>query len=182
MLANRQFLRLALFGVSEMNNSRKPWMPCLFERLLDDEPRKQVEAWDRHHCDMRMMRQIVQRNITQILNTANIERQLHPQRHRYVAQSVINYGIGPLVGGYSTPHNWSDLETMIRQALIRFEPRLIPETILISLIGDRQSPACNGIIKFEIRGKVWWQPQPFDLAVGARYDIETDSATLTIND
>ncbi|PKH20118.1 type VI secretion system baseplate subunit TssE [Enterobacterales bacterium CwR94] len=163
------------------NNRRKPWLPCLLDRLLDDEPRKQVETWDRYHFDARALRKIIQQNIAEILNTANIEERLHPLRHRYTAGSVLNYGISPQVGGYSTPHNWSDLERMIRDALIRFEPRLIPDSIVINLIGDRQAPACNGIIQFDIRALVWWDPQPFDLAIGARYDLETDSASVTLN-
>lgn len=126
------------------------------------------------------MRNLIQRNILDILNTANIEDRLNKHRHREVASSVMNYGISPLVGGYSTPHNWTVIERMIRDALLRFEPRLIPESIMIALVGDQKSPVCNGVIQFEIRALVKWQPQPFDLCIDARYDSETDSASLTL--
>ncbi|MGQ8817924.1 type VI secretion system baseplate subunit TssE [Serratia sp. NA_13] len=159
---------------------RKPFLPCLLERLLDDEPRKQIETWDRYHFNARTMRTLIQRNIADILNTANMEDQLDKVRHRDTAASVINFGISPLVGGYATLRSWGVLEHMIREAIIRFEPRLIADSIIITLLGDTQSPACNGIIQFEIRALVKWDPQPFDLFLGARYDIETDSAGVTL--
>lgn len=163
-----------------MNTKRKAFLPCLLERLLDDEPKKSTEAWDRYHFDAKAMRTMIQRNIIDILNTANIEERLSKHKHKEVAASVMNFGISPLVGGYSTPHNWTLIERIIREALLRFEPRLIPESIMIGLKGDQKSPMCNGIIQFEIRALVKWQPQPFDLCLDARYESETDSASLTL--
>ncbi|WON77494.1 type VI secretion system baseplate subunit TssE [Serratia sp. UGAL515B_01] len=164
-----------------MKAKRKPFLPCLWDRLLDDEPRQQTEAWDKYHFDIRAMRAMVQRNIFDILNTANIESRLTAGRHREVASSVLNFGISPLVGGHATPHNWTIIERMIREALLRFEPRLLPESIIINLHGDKKSPVSNGVINFEIRGLVAWDPHPFDLSLGARYDIETDSASVKLN-
>ena len=163
-----------------MNVRRKPFLPCLLDRLLDDEPRNQVEVWDRYHFDARKYREVIQRDITEILNTANIEKQLNPFKHKQVATSVVNYGISPLVGGYSTPHNWSAIERMVRDSLIRFEPRLIKDSIIISLHGDHHAPVSNGILHFEIRALVDWEPQPFELCLSTRYDVETDSAGVTL--
>jgi type VI secretion system protein ImpF len=132
------------------------------------------------------MRTLIQRNITDIFNTANtantanMEDGLDKVRHGSIAVSVVNFGISPLVGGYATLRSWGALEYMIREAIIRFEPRLIADSIIITLLGDMQSPVCNGIIQFEIRALVKWDPQPFDLFLGARYDIETDSAGVTL--
>lgn len=163
-----------------MNNRRKPFPPCLLERLLDEEPRKETEPWDSYHFDARMMRTLIQRNIADILNTANIATRLDVKRHGQVASSVVNFGTSPLVGGHAMQHSWSVLERTIREAIINFEPRLIADSIIISLLGDIQAPACNGIIQFEIRALVKWEPQPFDLCIAGRYDIETESAGLIL--
>lgn len=163
-----------------MNSKRKQFLPCLLERLQDDEPRKLIEPWDRYHFDARKMRTLIQNNIADILNVANMEHQLNVKYHGEVAASVVNFGLSPIVGGYTTSESWGSIEQRIRQAIIRFEPRLIADSVMVTLAGDAESPVCNGIIEFEIRALVKWDPQPFDLCIGARYDTETESAGLTL--
>ncbi|EKS6740451.1 GPW/gp25 family protein [Enterobacter ludwigii] len=163
-----------------MNSQRKQFLPCLLDRLLDDEPRKQIEAWDKYHYDARKMRALIQNNITDILNVANMEDQLDVNIHNEVASSVVNFGISPVIGRHATSESWASVERKIRDAIIRFEPRLIADSVMIILNGDTESPARNGIIEFEIRALVYWIPQPFDLSLGARYDTETESAGLVI--
>ncbi|EPH6015285.1 TPA: GPW/gp25 family protein, partial [Yersinia enterocolitica] len=75
----------------------------------------------------------------------------------------------------STPHNWTTIERIIREAIIRFEPRIIAE----SLVVNQQHNARNGIIQFEIRGLIEWDPYPIDLCIGGAYDVETDQAELS---
>lgn len=157
---------------------KKPFLPCLLDRLLDDEPKRADEPWDKFHYDQRKMKALILKNISEVLNNANIEPQLDAFKHSAVATSVINYGISPQAGSYSNTHNWTRLEQLIRDALIRFEPRLIPESIIVSLNGERLSPVNQGIISFNIQALVAWFPQPFDLSLGARYEVETESMNL----
>ncbi|HDM8325877.1 TPA: type VI secretion system baseplate subunit TssE, partial [Yersinia enterocolitica] len=77
---------------------KRQFLPTLLERLLDDEPKKLLEPHDKFFYDSRTMRKLVQRNIAEILNNANIDDRLDEQRHKWVAKSVLNYGISPLVG------------------------------------------------------------------------------------
>lgn len=155
-----------------------PFPPGLLERLLDDEPRVQTEEWNKYHFDARTMRAVVQRSIAELLNTTNIEGSLDATRHNEVMASTLNYGISPLIGGYASSRNWNSLEIKVRNALIRFEPRLIPDSIVINCSGNRQSPSSNGIINFEIHALINWHPHPIDLALKALYDVETDRANL----
>lgn len=160
---------------------KKPYLPCLLERLLDDEPRKREEIWDKFHFDQRKMKSLIMANISEILNNANIEPQLDACIHREVVSSVLNYGISSQVGSYSNTHNWNRLEHLIREALIRFEPRLLADSIIVSLNGERRSPVKQGIISFTIHALVNWSPHPFDLSLGARYEIETESISLQLS-
>ncbi|CFV34422.1 type VI secretion system baseplate subunit TssE [Yersinia pseudotuberculosis] len=153
---------------------KKQFLPALLERLLDDEPKKHIEPHDKFFYDSRTMRKLVQRNISEILNNANIEDRLDPQRHKWVATSVLNYGISPLVGLYAVPHNWATIERIIREPIIRFEPRIMAESLVVS----QQLQARNGIIQFEIRGLIKWNPHPIDLCIEGAYDVETDNAEL----
>ncbi|CNF55850.1 type VI secretion system baseplate subunit TssE [Yersinia mollaretii] len=153
---------------------KRQFLPALLERLLDDEPKKLLEPHDKFFYDSRMMRKLVQRNIGEILNNANIDDRLNEQRHKWVATSVLNFGIAPLVGRHSTPHNWNTIERVIREAIIRFEPRVMTESLVVS----QQHNARNGIVQFEIRGLIHWDPHPIDLCVEGAYDVETDQAEL----
>ncbi|PIJ48301.1 lysozyme [Erwinia sp. OLTSP20] len=162
-----------------MTLRRNPFPPCLLERLFDNEPKVESEVWDKYHFDSRAMRAVVQRNIAELLNTANFEERLDENRHREIFSSTLNYGISPLIGGYAASHSWNDLEIKIRNALLRFEPRLIADSIVIVPSGEVLSPVHHGIINFDIYGLIDWHPQPVDLAIKARYDIETDRAGLS---
>ena len=159
-----------------LNNKSYP--PCLLQRLLDDEPRTQAEAWGKFGFDERRMRVLIQENIADILNTVNSERAFNSEQYPYPAASVVNFGIASMVGEYSMAQGWRQLEQQIREAIIRFEPRIAAETLVISLLGDIQSPACNGIIHFEIRALVQMNSYSFGLRLNAHYDIENDSALI----
>ncbi|ARB86369.1 MULTISPECIES: type VI secretion system baseplate subunit TssE [Yersinia] len=153
---------------------KRQFLPTLLERLLDDDPKKLLEPQDKFFYDSRTMRKLVQRNIAEILNNANIDDQLDEQRHKWVAKSVLNYGIAPLVGRYSTPYNWMTIERIIREAIIRFEPRIIAESLVVNKLHN----ARNGIAQFEIRGLIAWNPHPIDLSIEGAYDFETSQAEL----
>ncbi len=159
--------------------NKPPFLPCLLNRLLDNEPKKQQEPWDKFHYGQNKMRTLIQQNIIDILNNTNIESQLDPVHHNNVVESVLNYGVAPLMGNYIGAQQWKILEQSVRAALIRFESRLRPHSLMLILEGDKRSPSCNGIISFNIRALVYWSPQPFDLSLRARYDTETEVTTVT---
>ncbi|WP_241585958.1 type VI secretion system baseplate subunit TssE [Rosenbergiella epipactidis] len=159
--------------------SNESYPPCLLQRLLDDEPRTSTEsARGKFDYDERRMHAIIKENITDILNTVNSEKAVNRERYPHPAASVVNFGIAAMVGEYSMAQRWCQHEQQIREAIIRFEPRIAAETLVIALLGDIQSPACNGIIHFEIRAIVQLSSYSFGLRLNAHYDIENESAVI----
>lgn len=158
-----------------------PFLPCLLERLLDDEPKKAEEPWDKFYYDQKKMKVLITQNISEILNNANIEPNLDASVHNEVTRSVLNYGISPQVGSYSNTHNWLRIETLIRDALIRFEPRLIPESVTVRLNGEDGSPVKHGLLSFHINALIAWPPYPFELRLSACYEGETESVNLQLD-
>lgn len=154
------------------------FLPTLFERLLDNEPKKQQESFDAFYFDARTMRSVVQKDISYLLNNTNIEDRLDEHRHNAVCDSVINYGIAPFSGKYANHHNWNVIEKSIRKALLRFESRIIPESLLVRPLSDKDVLGKNGIVLFEIRGLIEWHPHPIDLCINGAYDIETAKVDL----
>lgn len=154
---------------------KKPFAPVLLDRLLDEEPKARQEAPEASFIGARRYRQLVLRDIDVLLNNTNIEALIDPVRHPAVAGSVINHGLAPLTGKYATPHSWTIVEQAIRNALLRFEPRLIPQSLVVR---PKRQKASGTTLPFEIAGLLYWQPEPLELMINGSYDTETDKTTL----
>ncbi|MBL7635704.1 type VI secretion system baseplate subunit TssE [Atlantibacter hermannii] len=158
---------------------KRPYLPTLFDRLLDDEPKQLHEAYDVCFYDARTMRRLVQRDIAAILNNTNIEDRLEEKRDAPALESVVNYGVAAMTGKFGSSDNWALMEKRIRSALLRFEPRLIPESLLVRLLTGKDEPSRGGLILFEIRALIYWDPNPIDLCVNGVYDRETEHIALS---
>ncbi|ELQ6262280.1 GPW/gp25 family protein [Cronobacter malonaticus] len=154
---------------------KKQFAPTLLDRLLDDEPKARHEAYDASFTNARRYRQQVLRDIDVLLNNTNIETLIDPVRHPAVVNSVINHGLAPLSGKYATPQSWAAVEQAIRNALLRFEPRIIPASLVVR--PKRQSTPGTTLL-FEIAALLYWQPEPVGLVVSGSYDTETEKTTL----
>ncbi|TBL70814.1 type VI secretion system baseplate subunit TssE [Hafnia alvei] len=126
------------------------------------------------------MRSIVQRDVTDLINHTNIEDTLNEFQHKLVAGSVLNYGVSALVGTQGNHHNWNVIEQKIRNTILCFEPRIIPETLLVRSLQNVESVAKYAIIIFEIRGLIYWSPSPIDLYMSGRYDFESEKVDLKL--
>lgn len=161
-----------------MMEPRKQFLPTLLDRLLDDQPKAQQERFDRFFFNASQMRAIVLRDVLTILNSTNIEDRLTAERHQYVAESVINYGIRPVTGTHPTQHDWTVTEKNFREAILRFEPRIIPESLRVTLPDKQEGSFKNGMLLFEIHGLIYWDPHPIDLAASFLHDRENDKVIL----
>ncbi|AHB71279.1 hypothetical protein P262_04092 [Cronobacter malonaticus] len=92
-----------------------------------------------------------------------------------MVNSVINHGLAPLSGKYATPQSWAAVEQAIRNALLRFEPRIISASLVVR--PKRQSTPGTTLL-FEIAALLYWQPEPVGLVVSGSYDTETEKTTL----
>ncbi|MFP2516959.1 type VI secretion system baseplate subunit TssE [Buttiauxella agrestis] len=156
-----------------MDNKRQ-FLPTLFERLQDDEPKTKSEPFDKFFFNAQMMRKIVQRDIVAILNNSNIETKINEEKYPWIAKSVLNYGVAPLVGSYADSYNWSRIERNVRNAILRFEPRVIGASLMVRPLPAKNGPSKNGVVFFEIRGLIAWQPYPIDLCFNGAYDMEME--------
>ncbi|KLG05496.1 lysozyme [Enterobacter cloacae subsp. cloacae] len=154
------------------------YLPTLLERLQDDEPKSPHDR--ARPVDIKTIRRLVQRDIIDLINHTNIEDTLDVQRYKAVRESVLNYGIPALIGSQKNRNNWNIIEQAIRKAIIRFEPRIIPETLLVCSLQERKDVVRYSAILFEIRGLIDWQPHPIDLFMNGRYDLESEKVELKL--
>ena len=162
--------------MAELTQSEK-LQPCLLDRLTDNEPHKQQEHRNQRVMSMQRFRQAVLRDLAWLLNTyANAEQNEYDE-YEEIPSSVLNYGVQNASGRAVSSLNADDLRYELIQALQRFEPRIMANSISIIMAVD-PGEMSNRSIRFEIRGDLWSQPIPESLYIRTDLDLETGKCKL----
>ena len=151
--------------------------PSLLDRLTDDAPEERVEPASKRVIDVNRLREITRRDLGWLLNTSNIESEHDLEARPNVARSVLNYGIPELAGSIATIGRAVEIRQAIRQAIERFEPRIIPETLEVDM--RQENVGSGAIISFDIRGELWAEPVPVDLYLRTALDVTTGEVTVS---
>lgn len=166
------------------DGTRRPWhrqyLPTLLDRLCDDAPHQPHETPQHYTVTRAQLRNIVQRDLSHLLNTTHREDLMHPQRHAQVARSVLNYGLPPMAGSYVSGQSWNDIEQRIRHAVLAFEPRLLPHTLVIRPLGQASARSHYNVLSFEISASLHAQPYPVEFCVQSSIDLETSHIQLRL--
>lgn len=150
--------------------------PSLLDRLTDNNPGEQTESRDARVIDLRRLREIIQRDLSALLNTSDNNALIDPERYPHTARSVLNYGIREVAGDYSTLGRAEEIRKSIARAIQAFEPRIHPGSIDVQLRGDQESRAC--VVNFDIRADMWAQPMPMELYLRSQVDVTTGELQL----
>ncbi|WP_278923820.1 MULTISPECIES: type VI secretion system baseplate subunit TssE [Pseudophaeobacter] len=150
--------------------------PSLLDRLTDNAPRERRESRDARVIDLNRLREIIQRDLSWLLNTQNAGRQIDGDRYPAVAGSVLNYGLSEVTGEFSTTEKAERIRRAIEQAISSFEPRIIEGTVDVQLIGDAE--AAGMTIGLDIRADMWAQPLPLELYLRSKVDVTTGEVKM----
>jgi type VI secretion system protein ImpF len=144
--------------------------PALLDRITDD-PRDTGGSDDRRVMSKAQFRQAVLRDLNWLFNAVQ---PLGPAATAYagVADSVLNFGLPPLSGQLASKLDVSVLERVIRQAILRFEPRILPDTLEVRAVASENVLDTHNIIEFQIRGHLWSQPVPLEILLRTQLDLE----------
>ncbi|MBR8460162.1 type VI secretion system baseplate subunit TssE [Burkholderia dolosa] len=153
------------------------YLPSLLDRLQDDAPHARHESPAAYAPNGEGMRRIIRRDLASLLNATNLDGELDAGRYPQAAASVVNYGLPPLSGSYLSDRNWETVEKLVRTAIVRFEPRLLPESIAIRPVEGREAVSYNQLT-FEIRGLMQWSPYPLEFRIQSTFDIESNKVAL----
>ena len=92
--------------------------------------------------------------------------------------SVLNFGI-PSLSGITMSHlEFPRLEQGIRQAIIRFEPRIDPKTLAVKISNDLTTGLKPTSLRLVIKGHMWNQPVPLELLLSADVDVDTGQTAV----
>ncbi|AJY14688.1 type VI secretion system baseplate subunit TssE [Burkholderia dolosa] len=156
---------------------QRAYLPSLLDRLQDDAPHARHESPAAYAPNGEGMRRIIRRDLASLLNATNLDGELDAGRYPQAAASVVNYGLPPLSGSYLSDRNWETVEKLVRTAIVRFEPRLLPESIAIRPVEGREAVSYNRLT-FEIRGLMQWSPYPLEFRIQSTFDIESNKVAL----
>jgi type VI secretion system protein ImpF len=148
-------------------------LPTLIDRLRDDAPRRNHEAPGEFTVSRTQMREIIQRDLTYLLNCISIEDRIDRLRHPCAAASTVNFGVPPLAGAYIASQRWEEIERAIRRTILHFEPRLMADSLSVTRLSKLESARLPNNLTFEIHGMIRMEPYPLEFMVQSTLDLET---------
>ncbi len=150
---------------------RNRLQPALLDRLADDARGERGELDDQRVMSKAQLRQAVLRDLAALFNAVQplgAEAEPYP----LLADSVLNYGLPALSGQLASKLDVSVLERVIREAIVRYEPRILPDTLQVRALEATSVLDTHNVIEFEIRGHLWSQPVPLEILLRTQLDLE----------
>lgn len=159
---------------------RERLQPSLLDRLTDDDPGSVQEPVERRVLSRSQMRAAVLRDLTALLNCTRLsdkDNLLAAEVH--AANSVLNFGVPSFSGETAASIEISDIERAVRDAIVRFEPRILPDSLVVSAIVDDSMLDWHNLVSLRISGLMWAQPVPLELLIRTTMDLETGQVELS---
>jgi len=141
-------------------------------------PEARTESREARVLSLTQLRASVMRDVAWLLNTVNLAASQDLSSFRDVEHSTVNFGIPEMAGRSAAGRNVKELERAVRQALIDFEPRILRDTLRVTvrLQPDQMS---RHALTFVIEGDLWAQPVPLNIYLKTEVDLETGTVTVT---
>ncbi|MCB1886440.1 MAG: type VI secretion system baseplate subunit TssE [Rhodocyclaceae bacterium] len=152
--------------------------PALLDRLTDLEPDKKQEPRERRVLTKSQLRAAVLRDLTWLLNSVQLSASEDLDAYPEVERSVINYGLPSLSGETAASIEIGEVEQAIRGAILRYEPRLLPESLKIEIVEDGSVLDWHNIISIRISAQLWAQPVPLEMLLRTEFDLESGHVNL----
>jgi type VI secretion system protein ImpF len=163
----------------EQRGPEERLQPALLDRLTDDEPDKKLESRESRVFSKRRLREAVLRDLAWLFNATQLEAVDDLTRTPLVRRSVLNFGLPALSGQAASSFDVTDLAKAIREAIITFEPRILPSTLQIKTLIESGQLDHHNVIGVEIRAHLWAQPVPLEFLVRTEIDLETGNVHIT---
>jgi type VI secretion system protein ImpF len=153
--------------------------PALLDRLTDDEPDKKLEPREARVMSKRRMRESVLRDLAWLFNATQLEAVDSLARAPNVRRSVLNFGLPAMSGKTASSLDVTDLTRAMRDAILTFEPRILPDTLEIRTLLEGGDLDHHNVIGVQIHGQLWAEPVPMDFLVRTDFDLETGKVRIT---
>src|ERR1041384_6486705 len=95
-----------------------------------------------------------------------------------VRKSVLNYGLPPLAGMHASALDINRLERALRQAIVDFEPRILPDRVSVKAELQRETLDHHNVVSLRIAALLWAQPVPIELLLRTQLDLESGQSRV----
>lgn len=164
----------ARYGVA-----RDRLQPALLDRLTDHEPARRTERAEAVYITESRLRAAVLRDLQWLLNTGNASPEIDFEGLPQAERSVLNFGMAPLAGRLLSELDWKDVEQDIRRAIVAHEPRILPDSLAVTLLPSVDTLNHHNTLQFEIRCQFWSVPYPLELLLKTSLDLETGQVMVS---
>lgn len=110
----------------------------LFERLTnrsaDELPALTV---GRSELNLNSLKDSILNNLSGLLNTTHLEATRDLSRWKHIQGSVLNYGVPEINGNLLSSVDAVEIERRVREAIVRFEPRLVRESVGVQVVTQK---------------------------------------------
>ena len=154
-------------------------LPCLLDRLSDNNPSSTVEGRGDREVSMTQYRNGVMRDLSWLRNSgAHLEHEPIGGEEE-VKDSVLNFGVRDLSGLITGSLDAADMKRHIAERLKVFEPRLVKDKLKVEIVDTRMLKAEDKHkLMFEITGELWANPMPEQFMARTEFDVENGHCRL----
>ena len=146
-------------------------MPCLLDRLVDDQPHVR-SGENKDIFTAKYLKSAILRDLIWLLNSKSKSSTGELSKFPEVESSVLNFGIDDLCGFSYEGADLNLLQQSIKDSIIRFEPRLDPETLVVRLFRPEDGSSMSSF-EVEISGTIIATPVPEELIIHSLVDAES---------
>lgn len=150
--------------------------PSLLDRLTDEAPGNAPAARGGQSVTLSELRKSVLRDLNWLFNTTQLLRAAEIESCPQVRNCVLNYGLPPLSGVAASGLDLVQLERSLRQAILDFEPRILPDSVSVKALLDGESR--HNVVSLRIEGLLWAQPVPIELLLRTHLDLESGESRV----
>jgi len=156
----------------EKVGARDKMQPSLLDRLTDNDPEKKRESANNNLITHAALRRNVLRDLQWLFNTINHDASGDLSALPHVNRSVVNFGVAPLAGKRMSDIEWHDIQRKLTEAIINFEPRILPQGLQVRCVSDTSSLDLHNVLSIEIKGRLWCVPYPLEFLFRTDVDLE----------
>ena len=158
--------------------ARDALQPALLDRLTDHDPTRKVEGRDERVLSRAQLRASVLRDLSWLFNSTNLASSVDLSAYTQAAQSTLNYGLTALAGNTVAGLEFAEVERILKEAILRFEPRILPHTLSVRGIPAKDPTSHHNVLSLEITAELWSQPYPVELLIKTDMDLESGEIRL----
>jgi type VI secretion system protein ImpF len=152
--------------------------PSLLDRLADETPGSAPAARAGPSLTLSELRKSVLRDLNWLFNTTQLLKAEDTESWPQVRNSVLNYGLPALSGMTASALDLPQLERTLKQAIIDFEPRILPDSVSVKALLERDSMEHHNVVSLRIEGLLWAQPVPIELLLRTQLDLESGQSRV----